>query len=178
MEANYQKANLSKIASNSKKFNDNERNMLRDVLTKYEFLFDGTIGNWKKKPVDIEIKLGEKPDHAKPYPVPLAHSVVLLKEVERLFHLGVFKRVNRSEWVDSTFIQPKNNGTVRFLSNFRKLNQRIRRKPLLIIKIQDMLLNLEGFTYTSYLDLNMGYYHIESSPGLKQLYAIVLPWVK
>ena len=41
-----------------------------------------------------------------------------------------------------------------------------------------MLLNLEGFTYLSYLDLNTGYYHIEISPGAKQLCTIVLPWGK
>ena len=41
-----------------------------------------------------------------------------------------------------------------------------------------MLLNLEGFTHASSLDLNMGYYLIELSPGAKQLYTIVLPWVK
>ena len=41
-----------------------------------------------------------------------------------------------------------------------------------------MLLNLEGFTYKSSLDLNMGYYHIELSPGSKQLCTIVLPWGK
>ena len=90
-----------------------------------------------------------------------AHRVVFRKEVERLFQIGVLKKVNRSEWGAPMFIQPKKNGTVQFLSNFRKLNQIIRRKPLLIPEIQDMLLNLEGFTYTSSLDLNMGYYHIE-----------------
>ena len=41
-----------------------------------------------------------------------------------------------------------------------------------------MLLNLEGFMYASYLDLNMGYYHIELSPGSKKLCNIVLPWGK
>ena len=41
-----------------------------------------------------------------------------------------------------------------------------------------MLLNLEGFTYASSLDLYMGYYHIELSAGAKQLCAIVLPWGK
>ena len=55
----------------------------------------------------------------------------------------------------------KKNGTVQFLSNFRKLNQRIRRKPFPITKIKNMLLNIEGFMYASYLDLNTGYYQIE-----------------
>ena len=41
-----------------------------------------------------------------------------------------------------------------------------------------MLLNLEGFTYASPLDLNMGYYHIELSPRSKQLCTIILPWGK
>ena len=41
-----------------------------------------------------------------------------------------------------------------------------------------MLLNLEGFTYKSSLDLNMGYYHIELSSGAKQLCTIVITWGK
>ena len=41
-----------------------------------------------------------------------------------------------------------------------------------------MLIKLEGFTYTYYLDLNTGYYHIELSPGDKQFSTIVIPWEK
>ena len=74
------------------------------------------------------------------------------------------------------FIQPKNNGAVRLLSNFRKLNQRIRRKKIPVPKIQDMLINLEGFMYMSSLDLNIGYYHIELSLGSKQICTFVLLW--
>ena len=55
LDANYQGADLSKIVSNSKHLNDNEQSMLCDVLNKYEFLFDGTLGTWKTKPVDIEL---------------------------------------------------------------------------------------------------------------------------
>ena len=44
--------------------------MLYDLLNKYEFLFDRTIGTWIKKPVDIELYPVEKTYHAKPYPVP------------------------------------------------------------------------------------------------------------
>ena len=49
---------------------------------------------------------------------------------------------------------------VRLLYDFKKPNEIIFRKPLWIPKIQDMLLKPEGFTHVSYLDLNMGYYHI------------------
>ena len=41
-----------------------------------------------------------------------------------------------------------------------------------------MLLNLEGFTYVSSLDLNIVYYHIELSSVSKQLCTILPPWVK
>ena len=51
-------------------------------------------------------------------------------------------------------------------------------KPLPIPQILNMLLKIEGFTHTSYSDINMGYYHIELSPGSKKLCTIVLPWVK
>jgi RNase H-like domain found in reverse transcriptase/Reverse transcriptase (RNA-dependent DNA polymerase) len=91
---------------------------------------------------------------------------------------GVLKQVNRSECAAPTFIIPKKDGSVRFISDFRELNKRIRQKPFPIPKIQDMLLKLEGFKYTTSLDLNMGYYHIELSPHSKQLCTIVLPWGK
>ena len=65
LNTNDQKADLSKIVSNSKHLNDNKKSMLRDILSKYEFLFDGTLGTWKIKPVDIELHPGAKSLHAK-----------------------------------------------------------------------------------------------------------------
>ena len=41
-----------------------------------------------------------------------------------------------------------------------------------------MLLNLEGFLYTTNLDLNMGYCHIELSPQSKKLCTVVFPFGK
>ena len=53
--------------------------MMYNLLTKYEFLFNVTIGNWKTKPVDIELHPGSKPYHPKPYPVPHSHEAVFNK---------------------------------------------------------------------------------------------------
>jgi hypothetical protein len=70
----------------------------------------------------------------------------------------------------STNLHNTKDGTVRFISDFRQLNKRIKRKPFPIPKIQDLLLKLEGFQYATSLDLNMGYYHIELSPDSKRLW--------
>ena len=40
------------------------------------------------------------------------------------------------------------------------------------------MLKLEGFTYGTSLDLNMGYYHITLTPESKKLCTITLPWGK
>ena len=53
LDAKYQKSDLSKIVSDSKHLNDKEQSMLRDVLNKYEFLCNRTLGTWKTGPVDI-----------------------------------------------------------------------------------------------------------------------------
>jgi hypothetical protein len=68
--------------------------------------------------------------------------------------------------------------TACFINDFGKLNKRIICKPYPIPQIQDMLLNLEGFQYTTSLDLNMGYYHIELSPDSKKLCTLVMPFGK
>ena len=178
LDANYQKANLPKIVKDLIYLNSIKQKKLLKLLRKYEKMFDGTLGNYTGSTYKIELKEKVAPYHAKPFPIPKVHETTLKKEVERLVKIGVLKKINNSEWAAPTFIIPKKNGTVRFISDFRELNKRIRRKPFPIPKIQDLLLKLEGFRYASSLDLNMGYYHIELCPESKRLCTIVLPWGK
>jgi hypothetical protein len=56
-----------------------------------------------------------------------------------------------------TFIMPKKNGTIRFISDFRKLNAELKRKPHPFPKISQILQALESFAYATSLGLNMGY---------------------
>ena len=44
---------------------------------------------------------------------------------------------------------------VRFLSGFRNLNKQLKRKPYPMPKINEILLKLKGFQYTTSFDLNM-----------------------
>ena len=65
-----------------------------------------------------------------------------------------------SEWALPTFIVPKKDNTIRVVSVFREINKRIVRKPFPTSKISTILQELEGFTYATALNLNMGYYTI------------------
>ena len=178
MDAKYEPADIPQIVKDVKHLTTDEQDKFLKLLMKYETLFDGTLGNWKGTSYDIDLKPEVDPYHARSYPIPKVHYSALRLEVERLCEIGVLKRVNRSEWAAPTFIIPKKDGTVRFISDFRELNKRIKRRPYPIPKIQDMLMNLEGFQFATSLDLNMGYYHIELSPKSKELCTIVLPFGK
>ncbi len=96
-----------------------------NLLTKYEDLFDVTLGDWNTEPVSFELKDGAKPHHGRAYSVPHAHKETLKKELNRLCELGVLEWQPESEWASPSFIVPQNNQTVHFLSDFREVNERI-----------------------------------------------------
>ena len=179
LDAKYEKADLKKVAfTDNGHLEEHQSEKLLELFEKYEGLFDGTLGVWSDVDYNIELRDDAKPYHAKAYPIPKVHLDTLKLEVERLCKIGVLKRVNRSEWAAPTFIIPKKDGSVRFISDFRELNKRIKRKPYPIPKIQDLMLKLEGFQYATSLDLNMGYYHIQLNPASRKLCTIVLPFGK
>jgi hypothetical protein len=126
------------------------------LLLKFEELFDGMLGDWKLPTVSFESKEGTKLCHGRPYPIPKIHKATLMKNIDCLVSIGVMKWQPPSQLVSPSFIIPKKDHTVRIISDFGELNKRIVKKPYPIPKISTTLQELEGFTYTPALDLNMG----------------------
>jgi hypothetical protein len=110
--------------------------------------------------------------------VPKVHTETIIKEVERLCQLGVLERQPASEWASLFFIIPKKDKTVRFSSDFWEVNERLVRKPFPIPKISMVLQEVEGFSYATTLDLNMGYYTIRLDPDASKICTIIFPWGK
>ena len=77
-----------------------------------------------------------------------------------------------------SFIAPKQNKTVQFVSDFREVNKWIVKNPFPIPKISIVLQELEGFTYATSLYLNMGYYIIRLDPDLSKICTIIFLWGK
>ena len=146
------------VSTCAKHLTTDQRNKLLWLLLNYDVLFDGTLGDWQTEPVSFELKADAKPHHGRAFPVPYIHLETLKKEVQMLVDLGVLERQPSSEWASPTFIIPKKNNTVRFISDFREVNKHLVRKPYPIPKISTVLQEIEGFAYATALDLN-------SNPG-------------
>jgi hypothetical protein len=95
--------------------------------------------------------------------------------VERLCKLGVLERQPASECAFPSFIIPNKNKTICFLSNAWEVNKRLVRKPFPIPKISMVLQELEGFTFATALDLNMGYYTIRLDPDASKSAPLSFP---
>ena len=178
LDSKYEKANLKAVVDGAMHLNKREKTLLFELLQKYTEVFDGTLGAWKTDPVDFEMVDGATPHSQRYYPVPHLYKETFKKELDRLVNLGVLEKVQQSEWGSPTFIVPKKDGRVRFVSDFRRLNQKLKRKPYPLPRISDTLQQLEGFQYATSLDMNMGYYHIVLSPKAADMCTIVTEYGK
>jgi len=118
LEAKYDKADIEKTCEEQAELDKQQREQLAASLCKCEALFDGQLGRWHGQEVKLELQEGAKPYHAHACDTPRCHIQTLKAEVECLIKIGVLKKMNRSEWAAPTFIIPKKDGSVRFISDF------------------------------------------------------------
>jgi hypothetical protein len=71
-----------------------------------------------------------KPIHARAYIVPrsVEQKLQQSKGIVRLVEIGVFEEDYSSDWASPSFAIPKKNGTIRVVTDFRKLNLLLKRR--------------------------------------------------
>ena len=123
LDAKYEKADLNAVVTeNCKHLSVPDQEKLLKLLTEFEDLFDGTLGDWDTAPVSLKLKEGAKQYHSRPFLTPKVHQSTLRKEVKRLCKLGVLKWQPESEWASPSFIVLKQDQTVRVVSDGKSTN--------------------------------------------------------
>jgi len=181
VDADYSAVDIRDHVSSLTHLSTKEQELLTKVLSAQTNLFKEGLGLLNIPPVELEVQEGAKPFHIKPFPIPYAYEGPAKKEIGRFCDIGVMEKNRESEWGAPTFFQPKkkgNVGSMRVLTDFRRLNAVLKRHPFPLPKISDLLLKLQGFKYATALDLSMGYYHIPLSENSQKLCTTVLPWGK
>jgi hypothetical protein len=138
-------------------------------------MFNGTLGVYPHKKVHVDIDPNAKPVHSRPYSVPQIHLKTFKKELNHLVKIGVLAAQQESEWASPSFIIPKKEGRVRWISNLRQLNKVIICKQYPLPIITDILCKRSGYKFFMKLDVSMQYCTFELDEESQDLCTIVTP---
>ena len=79
LDAKYEKADIDEYLREYDHLSSDDRTCLRALLSKYETLFDGTLGKWNRKPVSLTLKPNSKLVQCRPFAIPHFHEEKLKK---------------------------------------------------------------------------------------------------
>ena len=134
-----------------------DQNQLKDALTPFEDSFDKKHDLCASKPLHFQTKANAHLKHHTACPIPAKYLLLVKEEVNRLVKLNVLEPTRNATHAAPCFVQPKKDGTIHFLIDFRELNKILIQELFLLPKIKNIIQSLEHFTYVITLDLSMCY---------------------
>ena len=161
---------------NAAHLDSEERVKLANVIKTFEDIIQGKAGDFNGSEVEFQLKPNAVPYCARPYRIPHAHIELMKRAIKEMERNGVIEEYSgNSEWAAPTFGVPKKNKGIRIVSDFRKLNEMLKRSPWPMPTIMDMMHQCGGMTFATALDMIMSYYAMRIRQDLQKYLGIVLP---
>ena len=178
-ESKYDQHDVDEVADLQRHLPPEHRQQLKHLLRKYTKLFSGKLGSYPNRKMHLHVEKQDihKLRYQRPYPVPTVNHEVFKSELDRLVELGVLTRLDHLvPFAAPTFIVPKKDGRVRWVSDFRELNKIIKRRVHPLPHINQILRKRKGYNYFTKLDISMQYYTFELDDESKELCTISTPF--
>ena len=172
----YEPADLQDIVNKCTYLLPHQRQQLYQMLQKFHKLFHGQLKTFKGPPVHLQLIENPKPIRRRPYSVPTSHLTIFKAELQRLLKIGVIEKAARSEWITGTFIVPKKDGRVRWITDFRGLNKSLRRKVYPLRKISEIFQRRSSYKFFTKLDISMQYYTFLLDEASRSLCTFATPF--
>ena len=172
----YEPADLQDIVNKCNYLLPHQQQQLYQMLQKFQKLFDGQLKTFKGPPVHLQLIENPMTIRRRPYSVPTSHLTVFKAELQRLLQIGVIEKAARSEWITGTFIVPKKDGWVRWITDFRGLNKSLQRKVYPLHKNSEIFQGHSGYKFFTKLDISMQYYTFLLDEASRNLCTFATPF--
>jgi hypothetical protein len=117
LDTEYGEVSTDDVVDQLTHLNDKQKQDLKVLLKDFTKLFDGTLGVYLHKKFHIDLVSDAQPKHSQPYAIPCIHLAAFKKELDRLVQIGVLSPQGASKWGSPTFVTPKKNNTVGWVSD-------------------------------------------------------------
>ena len=122
----YESSNLQEIVDKCSYLTREQQTHLLHLLSTFPKLFDGELKTFNGPPIHLELIDHPTPVCSRAYPVPRSQLPVFKNELDRLVKIGVLEHAKWSKWIAGTFIVPKKDGHVRWITDFCGLNRSLK----------------------------------------------------
>ena len=98
-----------------------DRERVRRMLTEFEDMWQGQLGEVKGRSHKIDLVPGARPQAVQPYRAGDHKRKVIQENIDELLEKKVIEPAH-SEWAAPVVLVPKSDGTLRFCVDYRRLN--------------------------------------------------------
>ena len=131
-----------------------------DVVGEYKDCFEG-LGKMKDKAAKLHVNSSARPLAQKFRRLPFHVREQVEAELKNLEELDIIERAEGpTPWVSPIVVVPKKTG-IRICVDMRAANQAIERERHPVPTVEDLIVDLNGSTVFSKIDLNQGYHQLE-----------------
>lgn len=132
------------------------RESLRNMLLRYDSMWDGRIGEISFVKQRIDLDPPEGTHMQRPFRTDPDYRKFGSNEVQRMIEQGIIEP-SQSEWALPVVVSTKYDGSLRFCVDFRELNAMIIRDTYPLPRMDECIDSLGDDTVFSSLDANWGY---------------------
>ncbi|XP_041365121.1 uncharacterized protein LOC121380393 [Gigantopelta aegis] len=155
---------------------DLDRKQIQDVkgvLQTFQDVLSDKPGRTDLETFKIELT-SEEPVRLKPYPIPFSLTKVVKEEVDQMLELDVIEK-SHSAYASPIVLVKKKEGTYRFCTDYRRLNQIVVYDAEPIPNIDELLSKISGAKFFTKIDLCKGYWQIPVEEDSRDATAFVTP---
>jgi len=176
LPSKYDYNDVREMAQQQTYLTPSQRNDLEAIFLEHQTLFNGQLKKYTGGQVHLNINPNAKPHYSYAYPTAHKHLEVFKMELYHLVDQDVLEKAPRSAWIAGTFIIPKKDSRVHWISDFRALNRAIYHQVYPIPLISDVIRCCQGYKFLTKNNLSMQFYTFQLDEESRAYTTIATPF--